>query len=248
MKICLAGMHRSGTSLFSSYLQHCGINMGEAMAAPGSGNKYGHFEDKAFLEFHKDILRKNKRHMYKDPGELLISDDNVKYAKDLIDNNTNKYGNFGWKDPRSTLFLDFWNTIAPDTKFLFLYREPLTVIDSLFRRKGERYLFFKPLMAADAWLLYNRKVIDFYQRYPDKCLVANINHINAQPEESISKISEWLGVSLDKPYSDVYRPKSIAVSHSAITRLYLPVINAFRGNELDDVYQKLNTISATSAF
>ena len=131
--------------------------MGENMAAAGAGNKHGHFEDKDFLELHKKILRENRRHMYKEPEPLVITDEQLQYAKELVEDNNNKYQAWGWKDPRSTLFLDFWNKVAPDTKFLFLYRDPLTVIDSLFRRKGERYLFFKPLMAADAWLLYNRR-------------------------------------------------------------------------------------------
>jgi len=247
MIICLAGMHRSGTSLFSSYLRHCGINMGEAMAAAGAGNKHGHFEDKTFLELHKEILRKNGRHMYRDPGLLLITDEQKQYANDLVNDNNQKLDAWGWKDPRTTLFLDFWNEIAPDTKFLFLYRDPLTVIDSLFRRKGERYLFFKPLMAADAWLLYNRKMLEFYNKHPEKCLIANINGINNCPDESLQKISKWLDYPLDKPYSDIYHPKDIASSLSTVTKMYLPLINAFRGAELKKMYEELENLSSVQS-
>lgn len=247
MIVCLAGMHRSGTSLFSSYLQHCGISMGEDMATAGPGNKHGHFEDRTFLELHKEILKDNDTHMYCNPGQLSISTTQKESARSLINNNRIKHDHWGWKDPRTTLFLDLWNEIAPDAKFLILYREPFAVIDSLFRRKGERFLFIKPIMAADAWLLYNNRLIEFYNKHPKKCLIANINGINNSPKHSLPIISKWLEYDLSKPYSDVYHPKDIAISPSRITKLYLPIIKAFRGHALDKTYNKLEELAAISS-
>ncbi len=243
MIICLTGMHRSGTSLFSSYLNYCGINMGKDMAAAGHGNKHGHFEDKSFLELHKDILQSNGKHMYCDPGHLIITEDQKQLARTIVQNNY-KFRNWGWKDPRTTLFLEFWHNNIPDAKYLFLYRDPMAVIDSLFRRRGERFLFLKPLMAADAWLLYNSKILEFYRKHTDRCIIANINGINRSPENALSIISSWLEYRLDKPYSDIYHPKDISSTPSAITKLYAPIINKFRGLDLHKAYDMLENYAA----
>jgi hypothetical protein len=50
------------------------------------------------------------------------------------------YENWGWKEPRATLFLDFWRATLPDLKFLALYRHYAQVVDSLLRReKGKKH-------------------------------------------------------------------------------------------------------------
>jgi hypothetical protein len=36
--LIILGMHRSGTSLFASWLDKCGINMGDKMLGAGVGN------------------------------------------------------------------------------------------------------------------------------------------------------------------------------------------------------------------
>ena len=243
MIICLTGMHRSGTSLFSSYLQHCGINMGESMAAAGHGNKHGHFEDRDFLELHKTILKRHKKHMYKDPGELDILPEELDFAKQVVLNNCDKFSDWGWKDPRTSLFLDLWNEAAPETKFVFLYRNPYVVIDSLFRRRGERFLYFKPLLAADAWLLYNKKVLEFVKKHPEKSVVLSIDGINVHYDEAIPKLSDWLDYSLEKPYTDIYHKKDISTKPSWIGRIYMPLIKWWRGDELDSVYKELESIA-----
>lgn len=243
MVICLAGMHRSGTSLFSSYLMHNGINMGEVMAKAGHGNKYGHFEDRKFLDFHKDILKKNRQMMYKPLKNLIITDQQVEYARSLIRCNNKKYDAWGWKDPRTTLFLDFWNDIEPDIKYIFLYREPYLVIDSLFRRKGEIFFYFNPLLAADAWCLYNEKVLQFAHKHPDKCVIVSISGINQNSESAISKISSWLGMELSKPYSDVYHPSDISKKIATRTRIYKPIIDIFRSKRIESVYRRLEEVA-----
>jgi len=51
--LIIAGMHRSGTSLISQWLNRCGLNLGENMIGASSGNVEGHFEDIDFIAFTK---------------------------------------------------------------------------------------------------------------------------------------------------------------------------------------------------
>lgn len=41
---------------------------------------------------------------------------------------------WGWQEPRTSLFLDFWAKLLPEAKFLLIYRSPWEVADSLYRR------------------------------------------------------------------------------------------------------------------
>ena len=138
MIICLTGMHRSGTSLMSSYFEKCGINMGENMVGAMRGNTRGHFEDTSFVSFHDEVLAENHCHMYSPKKQLNISENRIKQARDIIKNKQLNTTSFGWKDPRSTLFLQFWSKLLPECKFVLLYREPYSVIDSLRRRGTDR--------------------------------------------------------------------------------------------------------------
>src|SRR5689334_5261895 len=54
--LCITGMGRSGTSLFSSVLRSAGLDIGRRLLGAGAGNVRGHFEDLDFYEFHMGVL------------------------------------------------------------------------------------------------------------------------------------------------------------------------------------------------
>lgn len=209
MITCLTGMHRSGTSLMSSYLQKCGINMGDRLVGAMRGNPRGHFEDEDFVRFHDAILADNRCHMYNPKPRLVISPEYRSLAEKMIDRRRHAYTHFGWKDPRTTLFLDFWADILPECKFVFLYRDPWVVVDSLRRRRSDRRVLVMPWLPAVAWLKYNYALMDFYANNMDKCVLININGFNANHELSRQYLGRFLDYSLDIPYTDVYHENEI---------------------------------------
>ena len=167
--VCLTGMHRSGTSLMASYLQHCGISMGQRLVKPGVGNPKGHFEDRDFVEFHKAVLRSNRTYMYAPCNSLVIGDEHRERARKIVQSRVASGIDWGFKDPRGSLFLDFWKQILPDARYLFVYRDPYLVIDSLFRRKGDWPLYAMFGWAAGAWLRYNRDILRFFLENERQC-------------------------------------------------------------------------------
>ena len=58
--VVIVGMHRSGTSLITQWLQRCGLFIGDSLEGPGVGNVQGHFEDIDFLQLHQELLLKKK--------------------------------------------------------------------------------------------------------------------------------------------------------------------------------------------
>jgi len=62
---------------------------------------------------------------------------------------------WGWKDPRSSLTLPFWQDLLPGLKTLIIVRNPLEVAYSMRERNGTSYAFGLRL-----WEIYNRRLVD----------------------------------------------------------------------------------------
>ncbi len=206
--LIIAGMHRSGTSLTASLLQNLGVNIGKQLVGADYGNIKGHFENINFVDFHKSIF---KNHNIDElgcifPEEISLSDADIETAKQLIEINQDSDLPWGWKDPRTTLFLDFWHQLLPQANFIFVYRSPWEVIDSLYRRATDVTLLDHPELAMQMWIRYNRKVLEFYQKYPDHCLLANVYTIGNQTADFIQKINHKFKLNLPCEFSNQFEP------------------------------------------
>ena len=209
--LIIAGMHRSGTSLTASLFQSLGVNIGEKLLGPELGNIRGHFEDIEFVELHKKILR--SQHI-DDLGsnletqEIVVKKPNLKIARKLIKNrqeeNEKSHKIWGWKDPRTTLFLNFWLKLLPDAKFIFVYRSPWEVVDSLYRRSTDKKLLDKPEIAVKMWLNYNQRILDFYQQCSAKCLIGKVDVIGRDPESFIQAVNEKFEMNLPAPSPEIF--------------------------------------------
>ena len=131
--LIIAGMHRSGTSLLASWLEQCGLPIGDELVPGGIGNPLGHFEDKAFIDFHQSVLRDNHLDTLVIDQEIELSEAHYQFAM-LMAAQRSDQAQWGWKDPRTCLFLDFWKDVIPDAYALCIFRHPAEVIDSFRRR------------------------------------------------------------------------------------------------------------------
>jgi len=66
---------------------------------------------------------------------------------------------WGWKDPRNSLTLPFWQGLLPKLKTVIIVRNPLEVAYSMRARNGTSYSFGLRL-----WEIYNRRVIETASR------------------------------------------------------------------------------------
>jgi len=129
-------MHRSGTSLITNWLNKCGLQLGESMVGPGTGNSDGHFEDIEFLKLHEEMLTDNNL-----PATGLTSghpNDISVYHKEKIKSiikvKNKRYQQWGWKDPRTCLFLDTYKELLPNARYLIIIRDYRSVVSSLLQR------------------------------------------------------------------------------------------------------------------
>ena len=194
----VTGMHRSGTSLTASLFQKVGVDIGKKLVGPAVGNVKGHFENVDFVEFHKSVLRS---HGIDELGctfekTIPVAAEYVEIAKKLIADNQKTNKHWGWKDPRTALFWDFWLNLLPQANFICVYRSPWEVVDSLYRRGTDVSLLHNPEMAVKMWIHYNQQVLELHKHFPDRCLLANVYPIGNTPEFFIDRVNDKFNVNL----------------------------------------------------
>ena len=214
--VCVTGMHRSGTSLTASWLQVCGMTIDDGrLYGPGPGNPQGHFEDADFAELHRGYLAGlNPRSRGWIITERLRFDPGVAFlaaAQELVTKRNLRYKLWGWKDPRTTLFLEAWKQTIPGLKVLLLWRPCYDVVRSLIKRKQKTSLSDYQigwLRAIKTWRTYNHALLDFRQHHPYDSIVLPIYDLIERDRETIGLINQRFGLSLQwQPLAGVYDPK-----------------------------------------
>lgn len=224
--LVITGMHRSGTSLTASLLQSAGLDLGERLEGPGRGNCKGHFEDLDFVEFHQAVLRSQgiSSEGWTLAPSIRVQEQYVGQARELVRARHLTQSPWGWKDPRTTLFLDFWADMLPEARFVLVYRSPWEVVDSLYRR-GDSIFLTNPSFALGVWLNYNRAILDFQARATNRCLLVGIHDLVANPKGFLAALAERYAMTLG-PAPNVYEPALLyhpSSSHRpALIQQYFP--------------------------
>lgn len=135
--LIILGMHRSGTSLTANWLESCGLQIGDDLVGPHIGNKEGHFEDRDFHSLHEKILESHgiERGGLRGNVNVILSKKEWAEIQNLVEKKKRGNIQWGWKEPRTCLFLDAYRKILPEAKYLVVYRNYSEVVDSLLRRE-----------------------------------------------------------------------------------------------------------------
>lgn len=197
--IVVAGMHRSGTSLAASVLAASGMRMGPQLLHADRNNPRGYFEDIELLQLNRSILDRctSAEHPgHRDWGWTEEGDFDPRpanrfreAASKLLDQRRQAGQAWGWKDPRTSLLLDFWSELASDARFLLVYRFPWDVADSM-QRLGADVFLDHPDYALPIWMFYNRKILEFRSRHPQRTILVSIDAVLQRPESLLEVLSD----------------------------------------------------------
>ncbi|MGA9379156.1 MAG: glycosyltransferase, partial [Phormidium sp.] len=211
LTLIVTGMHRSGTSLVASFIQAIGVNLGERLFPSDYLNLKGYFEDLDFLEFQREVLKNSCRSEeigWHDWGwtvsEFLDYSNFHKYvepARELIKSRQEKLSVWGWKDPRTSLMLDFWNELLPDAKYLFVYRLPWDVANSMLRLNCSLFSERQDY-ALKIWAYYNHHILKFYNQNSDRCILFNVNSWLNEPTKLVELLQNKLEIKLTSSWND----------------------------------------------
>lgn len=237
--LLVCGMHRSGTSLTASLFHAAGVRLGDRLLGANVGNDRGHFEDLDIYEFHQAALRSNglATEGYVAAGTVVVPEPLEPIGRRLAADRSRGGGVWGWKEPRTVLFLDYWDAILPAARYVFVFRRPCEVVDSLFRR-GDETFAGNPVFAAEVWLHYNRTILEFARRHRDRCLVFEVDRVATDPRGVFAAIRSQLGIALADP-PDLFEPRLLVgdgdPGHALAIRACLP--------EAEAVYRELRNLA-----
>src|SRR5581483_9978817 len=176
----------SGTSLVASLLARSGCQMGEDMLPADANNRHGYFEDVGFLELNRRMLAAvvpphDAGHPDwgwtegMEPGgvDAGLLDEFIPEAEALIAARRSAATvAWGWKDPRTSVLLDFWDARLPDARYVFVYRPAWDVADSM-QRLGAAEFLGHPAFAYRIWCHYNRAVLAFCRAHRGRTLLVS---------------------------------------------------------------------------
>ena len=194
--------------MVASWAAALGVDMGGRTVPADSANPLGYFEDVDFLELNRAMLATCVPTVgdggHPDWGwtesEKFDSSRLSPFeqrARALLASRTANRRPWGWKDPRTTLLLDFWDGVDPAARirYLLLYRFPWDVADSM-QRLGADVFLRHPGYAYRIWAFYNRKLLEFHERHPDDSLLLSADALRLAPEQFPGLLRKHLGLEI----------------------------------------------------
>jgi hypothetical protein len=263
--LLVVGMHRSGTSLTASWLEKCGLYLGDELISSDFSNPMGHYEDIQFSHFQRRILRDSGLNLsWQATNEpVIVSNERRQEARTLIATRQS-YSQWGWKDPRTALLLDFWKDLLPEMKILAVYRPCHQVVDSLLRRASRqaveavksrrgirtvgrwkqqiRYSFLNIRLLLNylrVWCRYNRDILSFVAQYPDDALVIHIKDLLPCSLPLVSTINRRWGFTLEAVDAATVYEESLLTNSAMIAK---QAISSWLCQESRTIYRQLEEV------
>lgn len=221
--ICIAGMHRSGTSLVARLLHLAGIYLGPEsdMMLPGPDNPDGYWENLRFTNLNDEILNElgggwDCPPLF--PDRLNNQDEGLEYLKvkaERIGETFLGHGPWGWKDPRNCLTLPFWARRFPNLRVIVCVRNPLEVARSLSQRNQTTFA-----LGLTLWQIYNLCVLEWAPR--ERRLITNYEKYYYDPASELQRIFNFLGLPIsEQALAQACAAVSVDLRHQRFTMRHL---------------------------
>lgn len=202
--IVVLGMHRSGTSAIARGLKTLSVELGDNLMPAAPDNEKGFWEDMDIYSFNERLLSKLGSawdRMTPVTTDRLIGDAFAieRYeAVALLESKFSKSPIFGFKDPRTSILLPFWQCIFGDMgiedNYVLAVRNPLEVAESL-RKRGQ----LNTMGALLLWLKYNWAAVENSTGRKRICVL--YPQLIADPTEQLARMAMALDLTQPAPSS-----------------------------------------------
>ena len=174
-------------------LHCCGLELGPEsdLMPPQADNPEGFWEHLGFVAINDELLSElgGAWDLPPTPNEDFTSArlDALRLKARLLVEEFDPTTVWGWKDPRNSLTLPFWQELLPGLKTVVVVRNPLEVAHSMRERNGTSYSFGLRL-----WEIYNRRLFDGTSG--KERLITHYDLFFQQPEMELRRIMEFIGL------------------------------------------------------
>lgn len=208
-------MHRSGTSLVARWVNSMGLKLGNNISATkNSSNPDGYYEDHDFVIYHDSVLKEHQLRPYLGIEDSPhISESKILEARKLVDQKNKANKQWGWKDPRTSLFLDLWIKEIKDIHALYVYRDYQQTVDSLLRRKyllvpkwrrfprlinliKKREIALSQTSFLSSWIKHNSEIINHFD--PNRDIVVSVDVLKENQSIIFDRLKNSFGFNLDQ--------------------------------------------------
>lgn len=202
------GMHKSGTTLVSQILHHSGINMGDEIDTQVGYDKGNQYERVSTWQLNEDILGSRGKLSIDigTPQSLVLTDDQRRRMRSIIDDACRAYSDWGFKDPRTTLTYPLWAQELPEHKIIAIYR-PIDQLWQRYRPKLHRR-YRDPKMAYKLvlrWSEHNTSIVQVLNNTASPFAVFEFGDLMRVPGE-FDRFQAFVGRDLvDRRRQDLYR-------------------------------------------
>ena len=255
--ILICGYHRSGTSMTGQIMHNAGLLLDRNPFTAHPSNPDSHFESDVAVKLHNDILNYNRTDWLlqnHDPNvDFEITTDHRAKAEML----RAKYAraeNWGFKDPRSSLFIKFWADVLQRPRIIIVYRHFGYCQNSLLKRAVEvlikhpnidsesTQLWQNTDLSISAWLYYNQQLINYAQAYPEDCIVVSQEAL-LNGFDLITEVNTRFGLTLNHNVNSGVSELKVRSADSQ----YLAPSCAVLKNRAEAVWEKINSLSCAPA-
>lgn len=238
MVYLILGMHKSGTTLLAETLHKSGINMIEEEFDDDSNYKTGHkYERPSTNQMNKQLLKTDDMFDFTACRDgIVLETQQREKMKEIVSSYNDRYGEWGFKDPRTVLTYSSWKDILPkDHKIIVVYRKPSQIMSHVMAgvRRPDRKII-RSIRALEAWKYYNHQLLNIINthRNADNCLV--INYHDLMTNKSIQhRLSEFI----DREVQDARRMDSYNFRDE--NNLLLRLQDTFARHKAEDIYDDL---------
>ena len=201
----ILGMHRSGSSLLTQLISSLGIHLGQEIMKADKFNPDGYWENLRVVDLHNRMLEEQGNQWYAPAHPIDTTRLLKKYGEEalLMVSEMDRQGlDWGWKDPRMPLFLDFWLEILKgrDIRFLITNRSPSAIAASLLQRDA-----IPVEVSLYLWEMTTRMIISRINSTDDH-LIVDYDALLKDPEIEIPGLIRF--VLGDIHHAEIYAKKA----------------------------------------
>ncbi|MEO7723781.1 MAG: glycosyltransferase [Chthoniobacterales bacterium] len=249
--VCIAGAHRSGTSMLTRLLHRCGLYLGpESDLMPAAAdNPDGFWEHLRFVRLNDELLNAVGAAWDLPPrGKQAFAGAELKSMRikaRLLLEEFAAYRVWGWKDPRNSLTFPFWQSLLPELKTVIIVRNPLEVAYSMNKRNGTSYA-----LGLRLWEIYNRRLLA--ETDPQKRVLTSYGAFFEDSQTELRKTADFVGLETSEDFDQAVALVAVDRRHTAFTTeqmidagvaepiitLYTKLLEGAKGHKLSGLGEK----------
>ncbi|MGE0461096.1 MAG: hypothetical protein AB7Q16_06980 [Vicinamibacterales bacterium] len=207
-------MHRSGTSVVSRLLNLLGVHLGpgEALMRAADDNPKGFWEHHPLVMINDEILARFGGGWDAPPAFPPMwprhhdFEDLKSRARTILAGEFGSTPLWGFKDPRSSITLPFWQEVVGPMRYVICLRAPNAVVASLARRNG-----MDPGRAERLWLAYVHASLVHTRNQPR--LLVFYDDVLDDWRTELRKLAAFIGLPGRAEDPDVQRAASDFLEH-----------------------------------